>query len=281
MSKISKLGYGIVAFDDTCHLRNILSEIRDQIDEVVVCLQKLSYHGDPIDEKVVNYIDKLKSVGLVDDVIWFESTKEYPDDEKRGRLIETDKRNFILDFLESKGCSHAMVTDSDEFYDAEDFKNAKTLIENDDNIHLSYCEYVNYYRDYQHLLVWPFRCYVPFITEINYRFDFEKGNFPKPCDPTRRYLTTPGTDFSIFGYNVIKMHHLSWIRTDIREKIKNWSARKYFLLDNFYDKIIDRYENYKDGQNAVILFNAPNNEVCVNKLPFRYINPKYRLDEEL
>ena len=73
------------------------------------------------------------------------------------------------------------------------------------------------------------------------------------------------------------MHHLSWIRTDIREKLKNWSAKKYFDDDKLVEKVIERYENYEDGQNAFLLFNVPEYRVVVNKLSESYIHPKYPL----
>jgi hypothetical protein len=282
MSKITKLGYGVIVFDDVCHLRNMLTEVRTYCDEIVVCLQNESYYGNPIDQNVVKHIGKLVEEKLVDDVIWFKPENLHEEEGNHSpRFVETDKRNYILDFLEKNGCSHAMVIDSDEFYDAEDFERAKGIIDRTPQITTSYCQYINYYRDYRHLMVWPFLCYVPFITEIKYRFDFKNGSFDKPSDPTRRYLMTdPGDHYCVLSFGTVKMHHLSWIRQDIRQKIDNWSSRKYF--DNavgLRDRILDRYENYKDGQNAVIMFNTPNYEVVVNKLSKQYINPKYDLTE--
>jgi hypothetical protein len=129
-------------------------------------------------------------------------------------------------------------------------------------------------------LVWPFRCYVPFVSDIKYRFDFKNGNFNKPSDPTRRYVLSEGEKYCMFVFNIVKMHHLSWIRKDITDKIKNWSSKKYFDLTELEKRIIDRYENYKDGQNAIIMFNVPDNSVLVNRLPDQYINPKYNLLDE-
>ena len=48
MSKITQLGYGVIVFDDVCHLRNMLTEVRDSCDEIVVCLHNESYYGLPI-----------------------------------------------------------------------------------------------------------------------------------------------------------------------------------------------------------------------------------------
>ncbi len=280
MSKITKLGYGIIVFDDVCHLRNMLTEVRPHCDEIVICLQNDSYYGVPIDQKVIEHVKLLVEEKLVDDVIWFKPENFHEEEGNHApRFVETDKRNFILNYLQSKGCSHAMVIDSDEYYDGEDFVRAKGLLNAKDNIKVSYCQYVNYYRDYRHLMVWPFFPYVPFITEIQYRFDFKNGSFDKPSDPTRRYLIPEeGGTYCTLAFKTVKMHHLSWIRQDIRQKIDNWSSRKYFdHIPGLRDRIIDRYDNYKEGQNAVIMFNVPNNEVVVNKLPKQYIKPKYLL----
>jgi len=280
--KDAKIGLGIIAFDDTCHLKSIISEIKDLCDEIVICLQRTSWHGDPIEQGVVDFVNNLLETKFVDDVIWFESNNNYDDnDPAKPRMIETDKRNFLLDFMESKGCTHAQVIDSDEFYDHDDYKLAVDIIlEND--IKVSYCQYVNYYRDYSHVLVWPFLCYVPFVSDIHYRFDFKNGSFDKPSDPTRRYRLNEKEKYCILSFKTIKMHHLSWIRKNIEEKIRNWSAKKYFgNTESLENDIIERYNNYKDGQNAIILFNTPEYNVVVNKLPDCYIKPKYSLLEDL
>ena len=279
MSKISKLGMGIVAFDDVTHLKNICSEIRDLVDIILVCLQEKSYFGNPIEKKVVEHIESLKDDGFIDDIMWFKGIN-YGESIEAPRLTETDKRNAILERLEVyHKCSHSFITDSDEFYSHDEFVDAKDII-NSHNAVSSYCQYINYYRDYQHLLVWPYNAYVPFITESSYRFDFKKGNFDKPSDPTRRYVLNKGDQYIILPFNKIKMHHLSWIRTNIETKIDNWSSKRYFQnVEGLRDRIIERYKNYQNGQNAIIMFGTPDNEVIVNVLPQQYINPKYPLTE--
>lgn len=285
MSKISKLGLGIIAFEGLEHIKNITYELRELTDVIVVCLQKLSYHGEPIDESDVAEAMELKELGYIDEILWFTPEDMHTADGPAGpRLIETDKRNFILDYLENTlGCSHSIITDSDEFYDYSDFAKAKDIISSNDNIHITYCQYINYYRDYRHLLVWPFLAYVPFITEAKYRFNFKNGAFDKPSDPTRRYGALPGeptVKYQVLPFNLIKMHHLSWIRLDISKKIKSWSSRKYFEdAKGLDEQMLNRYETYKEGQSAIIMFNVPEYSVIVNLLPEQYIHPKYRLDE--
>lgn len=279
----------MVAFEGCEHAKNIFSEIREYVDYILVCLQKVSYHGEPIEQYDIDEILMCQKAGLVDEIIWYDPDLSYLQQEnfdpKTPRILETEKRNMMIDALEKAGCSHDIIIDSDEFYDAKQFKFAKESFDKSDEMHVTYCQYMNYYRDYKHVMLWPFPAYVPFIADIRFRYVYENGSFDRPSDPTRRYFVPTDDEckeFHIFNWNVIHMHHLSWIRKSIEKKLDAWSSKKYF--DNVHglkDTCLERYINYRDGQNAIILFNVPNYEVCVNKLPKQYIHPKYRLDEKI
>ena len=66
-------------------------------------LQNESYYGVPINQNVVQHINWLIEQKLVDDVIWFKPTKFYDEEGPHApRFVETDKRNFILDYLEKE-----------------------------------------------------------------------------------------------------------------------------------------------------------------------------------
>lgn len=69
MSKIKKLGLGIVAFEGCEHLKNIISTIKDSVDYIVVSLQHYSYHGLPIEYKDIQEAVMCKEMGLIDDII--------------------------------------------------------------------------------------------------------------------------------------------------------------------------------------------------------------------
>lgn len=278
MSKITKLGLGIVAFDDVTHLKNICAEVRDLCDVIVVCLQHTSYFGHPIPDGVASYIASLRREGYINDIIWFDGN-DYGDDPAAPRLTETDKRNAILDKLQYHyNCSHSIIIDSDEFYSHDEFVTGMKDVE-DNDLDVSYCQYINYYRDYRHVMVWPYKAYVPFVSDSSYRFDFNNGSFDKPSDPTRRYrIDEAGKRIGVLPFDHIKMHHLSWIRKDICSKIDNWSAKRYFdNIEGLRERIIERYNNYQDGLNAIIMFGSPDNEVIVNVLPKQYINPKFSM----
>jgi hypothetical protein len=289
MSNITKLGLGIVAFEGTELIKSITAEIRNEVDYIVVCLQRKSYHGQPIDQFDIDETEMCKRAGLVDEIIWYDPDLSYLNtenfDPKIPRLLETDKRNMMIQHLEDNGCSHDIIIDSDEFYKYENFKRAKEIFNNDNSMHVSYCQYINFYRDTQHYMLWPWDSYVPFIADIKYRFVYEKGTFNKPSDPTRRYYIPENDEckhFHIFNWNVINMNHLSWIRLDITKKLDAWSSKKYFdNVPNLKEKILDRYFNYRDGQNAIIMFNVPFYQAVVNKLDKQYFKLKYRLNERI
>lgn len=315
---IKGIGLGIVAFEGTEHLASIITEFRDIVDYVVIGLQRKSYHGDPIDPIDLNEIFRLKDEDhLVDNVLEIEL-----DTKKEPRIQETDKRNLLIQDIEDHGCSHAIVIDSDEYYTHKSILRAVQEIDEKD-YEITYCQYVNYYADYNHFLVYPFKdgMYVPFITKTKYRHKFEcfdvvnghKFQFPDfnlPSDPTRRYVRPfdkieivhlPNgqkykdadgqlldwmprkhylVEFHIFPWEMVKMHHLSWIRADMRKKLNSWSSKTCFKdYEKLIDRAIEAYNNFdhdsKEQQMASLLFNTPNNEVYVRAFPKQYIHPKY------
>lgn len=286
---IKRLGLGIVAFEGTEHLAGIITEIRDLVDYVTIGLQRVSYHNDPIDPIDLNEIHRLKEEGLVDEIVDIEL-----DTSKPPRMQETDKRNLIIQDAEDHGCSHVIVIDSDEFYDHGEFLSALREIDEKD-IEMSYCQYVNYYKDYMHYLVYPFKdgMWVPFVSKTKYRHEYECMDFLLPSDPSRRYVrpydgveNVDGklvkrytVDYHLFQPDTVIMNHLSWLRSDIRKKMSMWSAKTAF--DN-YEDIIDRaVESYNSfdsktmkDQIVTLLIKTPNNTITVKAFDHVRIHPK-------
>jgi len=303
--KKNKLGLAINAFEGTEHIYNIVSEIRDLVDFVVIGLQEKSYIGDPIDKTDIAEAEKLRDEDhLVDEILYIST-----DSTKFSRIQETEKRNKLIDCLRENGCTHQIVIDSDEYYTHNAFQRAKEYVY-DNDVEISYCRYLNYFGsgrkdDYKTYLVYPFHDgnYVPFIAKIKYKFDWQSKDFPKPSDPTRRYVRPkaykrdekgnivykdPETKknpvyvytvaYHEFEWNVLKMHHFSWIRNDIRKKMRDWSSRVYF--HDWYelvDRAADRFEKFcqgdKEGE-AVLLFNTPDNKVELCNMSKQYVFPK-------
>lgn len=264
-----------MAFEGSEHLQNILSELADLVDVKILAYQDMSYHGDPIDPSDKATILNLVEQGFADQAVKIELN---PNEE--ARLQETAKRNKIIDLLKKEGCSHAVIIDADEFYTYQSFYYAlKEIDENDYDV--TYCQYVNYYHDYEHYLIYPFSegMYVPFVSKIKYKFFYESEDFMLPSDPTRRYVLSGNKKDKqhIFSWDKLKMHHLSWIRIDIKKKLRAWSSRKCFDNTDFLIKrAIDDFNNFTPGTTKVhIIFNTPDNAVKVGRFPKQYIFPHY------
>ncbi|MBW3020776.1 hypothetical protein KY334_05745, partial [Candidatus Woesearchaeota archaeon] len=161
---IKKLSLTINAFDASELLDDLISEIRDQVDHVAAIWQAKSYWGNPMDEVDMEELHKLKKMGLIDELIEFK-----PNFAKYSREQECDKRNMGIDLMKQNGSSHILNIDADEFYDADQFRYAKYKI-NKSGYNITYWSYVNYYRDFEHYLVYPFRPFVQGIHSTYFKY---------------------------------------------------------------------------------------------------------------
>ena len=255
---IKKLSLTINAFDASELLEQLITEIRDQVDHVAAIWQKKSYWKNPMSKKDMDELQRLKGMGLIDELIEFK-----PNFVKYSREQECDKRNMGIELMRKNGSSHVLNIDADEFYDADQFRFAKDLIDKKGYV-VTYCSYVNYYRDFEHYLVYPFRPFVPFIHSTYFKYTYN-GSAPGPTDPTRRILNPHNLGTYIFPDEEIRMGHAAWIRRDIRKKLVNWSAKNHFDK-SLIDKAVERWENWKEGDEAIMLFNVPEHNVKVRKL---------------
>lgn len=255
---IKRLGLTINAFDASELLDQLISEIRDQVDWVAAIYQKRSYWGNPMAKTDMDELNRLKSLGLIDELIEFK-----PNFNKYSREQECEKRNQGIELAKQRGCSHVLNIDADEFYDKDQFREAKNYI-NQTGWAITYWSYVNYYKDFEHYLVYPFRPLVPGIHSTFFTYTYN-GPAPGPTDPTRRILNPSNLGTYVFPDEVIRMGHAAWIRRDIRKKLVNWSAKNHFPKE-LINKAVERWENWKEGEGAIMLFNVPENNVDVRKL---------------
>ena len=258
---IRKLSMTVNAFDASELLEPLITEIRDQVDHVAAIWQKQSYWKNPMSEEDMDEIQRLHKMGLIDELIEFK-----PNFMKYSREQECEKRNMGIELMRQNGSSHILNIDADEFYDKDQFEYAIDVIE-DKGWNITYWSYVNYYRDFDHYLVYPFRPFVPGIHSTFFKYTYQ-GPAPGPTDPTRRIANPAKLGEYIFRNDEIRMGHAAWIRRDIRKKLENWSAKNHFEQQVLEDAV-ERWENWKEGENAIMLFNVPDYNVRVNKLEKR------------
>jgi len=159
---------------------------------------------------------------------------------------ERAKRNFGLDKARELGYTHFIMMDADEFYEPEPFlKDKQRFIDNPDLAGLV-CGLKCYFK--LPTISVSDKTLVPFIHKItpdlrftwnpNYPFAFEGIKREIRIDPTRQMNINSGVEWS----NIV-MHHYSWIRKDVRKKIRNSTARQNIERST----IVQDYLNAKPG----------------------------------
>ena len=214
-----KWGVAYSVFDGEELLESSISSIRSQVDYVCVVWQKNSWYGAPADAGLLPLLKRLKSQGLVDELVEYEVNPKL-----RPGKNETHKRNMGLRAARKAGCTYFMSMDADEFYREEDMIKAKKFIIAHDITH-SYCA-VNTYGMKPTEFVGEGGCCVQFFTRLT--------AFSKHCnehratafvDPTRKISHTPwwlgGSKH--FFVNGVRMNHYTFIRKDLLRKLQNSS----------------------------------------------------------
>jgi|GEM_PF-1112176 len=238
-----KVGMGIITYEGTEHLRTIIAELRPHVDEIALLTSETSYLGEPIGPLDKAEIQALLAEGLVDAEVAFPYMAHLPVREQ-----ETVRRNQGLAYFQSRGIGYALICDSDEFYKADQFSRAKAVVR-EWLPQAVYCYYENYYKFKNCKLLddcFSIPRVVPLLVSTSQRFKYDIP-FKHPSDPTRRM----DTDFTMtFSKEFVTMHHWSWIRSDIRKKINNWSSRDFFPKQEI-DEMIDYYLRFDERQTYV------------------------------
>lgn len=219
-----------IVWDDYEILRYAIESISKQVQGVIVIASTESNTGEvsPIPKDFY-------------DNPYFEMFIKNPDLSKQPRDNETEKRNFGLEKAHEAGFSHFIMLDADEFY--PDFRHEIKRFE-DPNLLGLVCDSVMYFRSPS--LCFDDRTRVPFIHRIglrfekNYRYPFSLDhNFHPLIDPTRTMNISEGVQMA-----KIKMHHMSFVRSDIRKKVRNSAGLR---VKQFAHLVFDDYRNAREG----------------------------------
>lgn len=246
-----KLGSAYNVFDDCVELlEDSIKSIRDNVDYVSVIYQKVSNYGNPGRPETLDLLKNLQDQQLVDDCFIFTPNGI------QGSNNEVNKRNYGLQACRDANCTHFMTMDCDEYYVAEELKNAISEIITE-GLDTTICSLQNYFKSptYQ---IRPFnKLTVPLIIKLYDNTSFSKRNkFPTLVDPTRK---TPPGKWKHFPRETIEMHHFSYVRRNIIEKLQNSSAKGCFKdIDGF----IKMYSEYNLGDTFWIT-EPPGNEHTV------------------
>ena len=241
-----KIGVSYNLFDGEELLEGSIKCIREEVDYISVVYQTVSNFGNPCDEGLVPLLEGLKNRGLVDEIFEYR-----PKINKGGHYNEITKRNIGVSLSLGEGCTHHMYMDSEEYYLVEQFKQLKqTMLEG--NYDSSACQLLTYYKEPIYRLEPPEDYYVSLLYKINNNSEYRIGSrLPVLVDPTR--CMEPGK-CKIFTRDEIEMHHLSYIRKNIRKKLQNSSAVVNF--SDRLDKLVE-YHNKWEYPKQALMAGAP------------------------
>ena len=235
-----KLGISYNIFDGEELLEFSAVNIRPSVDFISVVYQDISNFG-ATRQSIFPMLTELKQKGLIDEII-----KYNPNISQRGHGNEINKRNIGLESCLNSGCSHFMSMDCDEFYKKEELEYVKKLCETN-GYDTTACQMQTYYKTPEYALNPPETYYVPLISKIDER-RFSMGvRWPSPiaADPTRRL--EPKKLFT-FDRNTIEMHHMSYVRKDIRAKLNNSSANTNWK--NRIEELASYHDNWNSSKKA-------------------------------
>ena len=142
---------------------------------------------------------------------------------------ERAKRNFGLQKAREQGYTHFINMDFDEFYEREPFLREKQrFIDNPELLGLV-CGLRCYFKS--PTMTVPDKTLVPFIHKLTPDLRFEwNPRYPFAFEGVKREIRIDPTRQLNINSNVIwsdiVMHHMSWVRSDVRKKIRNSTARQ-------------------------------------------------------
>lgn len=237
-----KTGATYNLFDGEELLEGSIKCIRDKIDYINVVYQEISNFGQKNDPQIIQFLKKLKNEGLIDEIYLVKPNLYITPDHN-----EISKRNIGLELCRKQNCDYVMLMDTDEYYTQESLDILLKECEQN-NIDAGYCKMYTYYKTKEYILDPIENYYVPVIYKLHADTKLILNNPSHVLvDPTRRSNTI--SKCKIFGPEVM-MHHMSYIRNDIRKKLMNSSARINF--DEHINNLVSYYEKWSPGDEAVI-----------------------------
>lgn len=238
-----KLGICYMVFDGEELLEFSVKSIRQNVNHIAATYQTTSYFGNAADPSLFETMTRLKSEGLLDEIIHFEPDLSLPPKDNELAL-----RNIGLEASRRAGCSHHISADVDEFYKSDQLEYAKRVME-EGNYNYSVVPIVTYYKEPTFRVTPDQNLVVSFIHPVHneYTTSIPYPIFPFHMETTRRF--TKVDNYKLFTRDEIEMHHMSYIRKDIRKKFKNSDNGRCYKIEKF----VKTFDNYQVGGRVCLL----------------------------
>jgi hypothetical protein len=244
-----KLCFAYTVFNGFELLQGSINQIKDHVDEIVICFQDISNRGN-FNADIENQLDQLEGVSII---------KFVPDLKADTKTNELNKHNLMIDAARHLHCTHIIVSATDHYYKSDEFIQAIGLGQNYD---CTFTSMYTYYKNPTWQLL-PIEDYkMPFIMKIYPESKFVKSvRYPVLVDPSVK-INTVGR-FHVFSESQIMMHHFSMVRNNIEEKFVNAASPTMAQIKSA--GYIDEFENYNaESDNGIKYFQGRKIKVVDN-----------------
>ena len=241
-----KLGVSYNIFDDSIELlETSIKQIRGKVEYISIVYQNISNHGVNSKVDIKKILENFLEINLIDEIYLYTPNLNNPS------IHELNKRNIGLELSRKNNCTYHMSMDSDEFYTQGQFTFLIDYIKNNPDIEGYFCNMRTYYKDVNIQITPPEDYFVSLFYKINNKSEFILGGYtPVLVDPTRRI---PKKQNKVFNRDEIEMHHMSYVRNDIKHKLINSSALVNYK--NNVDILVDYYNDYEFPMKALMAGN--------------------------
>jgi hypothetical protein len=237
-----KIAFCYTAYNGMELLDKSIEQIHDIVDDVIICYQTVSNKGQP-NNQIEKDLIRLKNKYLLHLV---EFT---PNLNLNTKINELNKHNLMLETAKKLKATHFIVSATDHYYIKEELKQA--IIKSMD-YDLTLTKMYTYYKH----STWQINpiedYYMPLVMKIYDNTIFQKYGiqYPVLVDPSVKVNTCKW--YYVFNESEIMMHHYSFVRNDIINKLVNAaSLSMHKVLSEGY---IDEYENYDINKNPGVKY---------------------------
>jgi len=237
-----RLGVSYNVFDSEELLEGSIKQIRSLASYVSVVYQKKSNFGYDCNPDLLEVLNNLKEKKLIDEIVEYQ-----PNLLVKSVVNEVNKRNIGLELSRKNNCTHHISLDCDEYYVTKDFKNIINDIAIKDH-EATFCQMQTYYKSWKYKYAVAEEYYVPLIFKIKNGVNYKLGELcVVSCDPTRSMKLS---NFKIYKRSEIEMHHGSYIRKNIAQKLINSSAAGNYNSE--IEVITKHYQKWEEGFDAYV-----------------------------
>ena len=230
-----KLGALYTVFNGLELLEGSINQIYDDTDLIIIGWQRYSHHGEESKE-VELFVNKLKK--KYKKVVLFEFK---PRPNTIPKMEERRKINQLIRVAQQASCTHFFMSATDHYYVPEQFIKAKEKATQYD---VTASKMYTYFKEPKWRLNKIESYYMPFICKLRVNQTHSAdthGKWNVHVDPALCIL--PNDSFYEFKEDELMMHHYSFVRNDVRNKLRNAAARRNF--NGKIDEIIERYNEFE------------------------------------